>query len=96
MTPFRISWSHQPNENGLARVGQLERGLNCKVNGIVVGRVRPLVKIWERQTIGWYWYVCSDGVAIPQKNTANAALPTIDAAKKACDEYIRSHLKAVR
>ena len=51
----RLTWSRQPNETGLARVCQSERGKDLKLLGCRIAYVRPFGR-WralESQILDW-------------------------------------------
>ena len=60
----RLTWSRQPNETGLARVCQAERGKDLKYNGKRIAYVRPLCDGFHRKTVGYYWVARADELKI--------------------------------
>ena len=98
---YRLTWSKQPNEQGLARVSQATRGAILKVNGIVVGHVYANRVGWSDYR-GWYWTACHGNLAtdtkdipvIPLKNTYKTPDNEIEDAKTACEAYVRGVLEA--
>jgi hypothetical protein len=88
----RLTWRRQPNETGLARVCQHERGAELRLNGDIVGHVAPVIGNF-RTTVGWYWYARADGPKlIPLCNTHAQPVSTMDAAKADCEAYVRERL----
>lgn len=85
---LRLTWKREPNETGLSRVAQAERGYDLRLNGETIAEVRPITRYAYRETVGWYWYGYSDllGMGI---NTANKPCKTIEEAKQQCEEYCR-------
>ena len=67
-------WRKQPNEAGLASIGQRERGYDLRERGEVLASVRPKGDRFE--VTGWYWYWYGMGV-----NTSSAPVETIMLAK---------------
>ena len=74
-------WRKQPNETGLASVGQRTRGCDLREGGEVLAMVRPLGRNWT--VIGWYWYGYSE-------NTASNPVETMDEAKAQVMKYIKA------
>lgn len=90
---LRITWKKEPNETGLASIGQSPRGYDLRINGEHVGSVRPNRIGFERRWVGWWWYAVSDKHGITLRNEARAPLKTIEEAKDACKAYVLSCLK---
>ena len=94
---LRLTWSKQPNEQGLAQVGQGPRGAILKVNGVIVGRVYANL-IGFHQFNGWYWtarHSQSDSPKCPEiqiKNTCDSPTNDLLEAKLACEGYVREQL----
>jgi hypothetical protein len=91
----RITWKREPNEQGLASIGQVERGYDLRINGERVVSVRPVTSgsVMDRETRGWYWYGGSAAHGIPNKNTWNRTpFATIDDAKADAEAYVRKHI----
>lgn len=91
---MRITWKKEPNETGLARIGQSPRGYDLNIDGERVGSVRPHRVGWERRWDGWWWCARSDKHGIPLRNEASNPLKTIEEAKDACKAYVLASLQA--
>ena len=93
----RLTWSKQPNEQGLAQVGQGPCGAILKVNGVIVGRVYAHTSGFHQYN-GWYWtarHSQSDSPKCPEiqlKNTCETPLKELNDAKLACEAYVREQL----
>lgn len=82
----RLTWSRQPNEKGLARVGQSTRGKDLKLLGCRIAYVRPFAA-------HWYWVAFDTAKGIPLRNTAHEAVATMAEAQERCEAYVRECLK---
>lgn len=87
---FRLTWSREPAERGLARICQGERGRILKVNGVVVGHVSALGGRFNKA--GYYWYAGHEALGVPSRNTADDPCPTQEEAVRQCALYVRSFL----
>lgn len=92
----RLTWKHEPNEKGLARVGQGPRGYDLNFGEhkriASVDMVRQGSKFVYK---GWYWSCASDdALGITHHNTASNPVETMDEAKEQAEAYIRSCLEA--
>lgn len=90
---YRLTWSKQPNEQGLASVCQGPRGAILKLNGVVAGRVYAN----PHQYKGWYWVARHNTTEevpweVPLKNTCDTPVKELEDAKKACEAYVREVL----
>ena len=74
-------WRKQPNETGLASIGQRTRGYDLREGGEVLAQVRPLEKDWT--VSGWYWY----GYGV---NTCGTPVETAELAKAQVIIYIKT------
>jgi hypothetical protein len=96
-----IRWRREPRETGLARVTQGERGYqlwrgNQRLASVSVayksGRFSP--------KLGYYWAARCDEAGVPFYNSISGRTGviyyTVDAAKRACAEYVRGHLNAAK
>lgn len=88
---MRVTWKKEPDETGLARVVQGPRGVDLRVNGKRVAYVRPHL-VASREYKGWWWCARSDEHGIPLRNTATTPVATMEEAKAACEQYVRSVL----
>lgn len=90
----RMTWRKEPNETGLAAIGQAPRGAILKVDGTDVARVypKPIGGYGRREYRGWYWTAASSTLPIPWQNTSDRPVATIEAAKEAAAAYARSCL----
>jgi hypothetical protein len=68
-------WRKQPNEQGLARICQGQRGFELRENGETLMHVSPT-------KTGWYWY----GLG---KNTHSNPTETADQAKAEAISWLR-------
>src|SRR5262249_46784393 len=92
MNKIRLFWNKEPNEQGLASIGQAPRGAFLKVNGVIVGRVYAYTVSLNVYDGGW-WIARDNTLGIPLRNTCNDnRIPTLDEAKTACEAYVRQHL----
>jgi hypothetical protein len=93
----RLSWSKQPNEQGMAQVGQGPRGAILKVNGVIVGRVYAN-GVGFHNYKGWYWTAYHTQKEDPKcppivlKNTWETPIADLNDAKLACEAYVREQL----
>ena len=83
----RLSWRKQPNETGLAAVGQGPRGAILKVNGDDVANVYA-----HGRSGGWYYVARNNSGTIPLRNTCDKVVKDLEAAKAACEAYVRECL----
>lgn len=96
---YRLIWSKQPNQQGLARVGQAPRGAILKVNGVEVGHVYAN-SVGFHSYLGWYWTACHGNLAsdtkdipvIPLQNTYKTPDNDLEFAKASCEAYVREVL----
>lgn len=90
---MRITWRKQPNEKGLASVGQGPRGAILRVDGEDIGHVSASCKGLAFRWDGWYWVARSDG-KVPLKNTASESkyYKDIEDAKRDCKAYVMAML----
>jgi len=95
---YRLTWSREPNEQGLASVSQGPRGAVLKVNGVRVGSVYANSVSFHDYN-GWYWVARHGGGSddptipeIPLKNTCNTPTKELEDAKKAFEAYVRGVL----
>ena len=84
----RLTWRKQPNESGLARVGQGPRGAVLKVDGEDVGRVCAN-SVGFNEYRGWYWTAVDNAGRVPLKNTCDKPVAALDDAKRQCEAYVR-------
>jgi hypothetical protein len=90
----RLSWRKEPNERGLASIGQPPRGYELRFDGKQIAGVSPLFAGWSRDIKGWYYCARSDEYGVPLMNTCSGKpFATKDEAKAACDAYVRKHFK---
>jgi hypothetical protein len=94
MRKHRLTWKRQPNEKGLARVCQGERGWILSVDGKAVCRVAVAYKGWSKDKLGYYWYGSSESLGIAHRNTCNSPVPTAEEAKAECERYVRECLES--
>ena len=91
---MRLTWS---KEERSYRMGDGPRGLCLKAGGAEVGSVYSL-HVGGLDPLhkhgGWYW-VCGSNAAlgIAYRNTCKEPIADIDAAKAACEAYVRECLK---
>lgn len=95
---YRLTWSRQPNEQGLASVCQGPRGAVLKVSGVRVGRVYAN-SVGFHDYNGWYWVARHGGAGddptipeIPIKNTCETPTKELEVAKAECEAYVRGTL----
>lgn len=91
---MRLTWSKE--ERSYRTCGR-PRGLRLKADGAELGSVSSLhVGGYDpaHQHGGWYW-VCASNAAlgIAYRNTHKEPVADIDAAKAACEAYVRECLK---
>jgi hypothetical protein len=87
-----LRWRRQPNESGLARVIQGERGWHLMYGDDRMGTVSRLDR--HNPSDGYYFYAGHTRLGVPSRNTASdPPFPDADAAKAACREYVEAHLK---
>lgn len=93
---LRLAWSRQPNETGLARIGQVERGWVLKTSGDKrrVASVGPLSGGRRWETVGWYCVARRDDLNVPWFNTADTKQPTRTPAESmtAAERHVLAHL----
>jgi hypothetical protein len=89
----QLRWRRQPNETGLARVCQTERGYDLRMGEEVLAQVRPTYAGFGRQSEGYYWFARS-GDWLPLKNTASTPVATMEEAKREAEAYVRRYLPA--
>ncbi len=94
----RLSWKREPNETGLARIGQGARGFDLRIGGVSVAEVRPLYHYPKdggaRRLLG-YTYSANDrhhGIKIRNTVKTGHCWREIDDAKAACEKYVRECL----
>lgn len=98
----RLAWRKEPNEQGLARIGQGPRGYELRINGKRVADVSAVRNGFKYEYIGWMWSCASnDELGIAWKNTSaeqRKPYPMTDEgmeqAKTDCKAYIVACLKA--
>ena len=75
----RLTWRRQPDETGLSRVCQSDRGFELRYSGVIVGRV-------SFSGTGGYYFYCFN------KNSLRDGLKfdSYDIAKAACKEWVLS------
>lgn len=94
---YRITWSKEPNEQGLSRVNQGPRGAILKVNGFLVARVQAHCVGYHNYN-GWYWVARYDKgennqtFEVPLKNTCAKPAKDLEVAKAECEAYVRGVL----
>ena len=90
----RLTWSRQPNETGLARVCQSERGKDLKLLGCRIAYVRPFGR-WRalESEAQWYWVAFDTAKGIPLRNTSSEPCATMEEAQAQCEAYVRECLK---
>jgi hypothetical protein len=90
-----LRWRRQPDNQGLAAIGQPPRGAELRIGEKILAHVYPYSKsTWGRKDYeGWYWVAASRTYDIPLKNTCHDPLPTIEEAKAAAKTYVLEHLK---
>jgi len=96
-----LRWRRQPDNQGLARVGQSPRGAELRIGDKCLARVYP----WQEPSAswgrggdlstykGWYWVATSRTYDVPLKNTCREPVKTIEEAKAAAKAYVLEHLK---
>lgn len=90
----RLSWRKQPSEQGLASVGQRERGFELRYGDVDVASVTPVTNGMSRQTTGWYYCARADEYGVPRHNTYGTQhWPTKEEAKAECDKWVRARFK---
>lgn len=91
----RLTWSREPDERGLARICQGERGRVLKASGVPVAHVHPIHARYHGRA-GYYWWAGGDGIDLA--NTFGVReFATIAEAMEDCEQYVRSELeKAVQ
>ena len=90
-----LRWRKEPDEKGLARVGQRMRGVELRLGDETVARVYPWRKggLWSHEYNGWYWVARSDVYGIPLVNTSQQPVKNLDEAKAAAKAYVLGHMK---
>lgn len=89
----RLSWRKQPNEQGLASIGQQPRGLELRYGGEYIASVAPITK-GRFNVVGWYFTAVSDEFGVPLINTyLTKRWVKQDDAKSECDKYVRGTFK---
>lgn len=89
----RLTWSRQPNETGLARVCQGQRGKDLKLLGCRIAYVRPFGRLRALESEAqWYWVAFDTAKGIPLRNTANEPCATMEEAQERCESYVRECL----
>lgn len=86
----RLTWSRQPDEKGLARVCQSERGRVLKVNGVEVASVYAIHRRYHERS-GYYWVARGEGIELA--NTFGVReFAKIEEAAADCENYVRAEL----
>lgn len=98
MTTIKMAWRREPNEEGLRRVGQGERGWDLWSGKSRVGSVRPKYENWGRIKVGYYWVARWDSPnpTIPLMNTASTPTQNVGQAIADLEKYIRTYLPSVK
>lgn len=95
---LRLTWSRQPNETGLARIGQSERGWILKVSGDKqrIASVSALTGPRRWETVGWYCVARHDGLGIPLLNTSATKQTTQEPAESMAlsERHVLQHLSS--
>lgn len=85
----RMTWRKQPNERGLASVGQVPRGKILKRDGEDIAHVYPSMEGWSRHTVkGWYFVARSDRQGIPLMNSSTEPAESMGMAMEQCRAYV--------
>ena len=77
-------WRKQPNEKGLAKIGQPKRGAELREDGVVIASVLPTDGLFYSGKDGWYWYGFG-------QNTWKNPCATIQEAKDQVMDYIKKN-----
>lgn len=88
----RLSWRKQPDERGLASIGQSPRGLELRYGNENIADVLPVTKGNRWNVVAWYFCASADEFGVPHRNTYGAKhYKTKELAKAACDAYVKEH-----
>lgn len=99
MNTIKMAWRRQPNETGLRRVGQGERGWELWYGKAErVGSVSPRYRGWGREKEGYYWVARLDlpEITLPLMNTASTPTATPGQAIAEMEKYVRSHIPSAK
>lgn len=77
-----LRWRKQPSERGLARIGQLPRGVDLRRGGECLACVRPTSQSGE----AWFWRA---RIGDESTNTACRPQPTIEEAQAEAEAWVR-------
>jgi hypothetical protein len=72
---IKITHRKEKNETRLARIGQVERGIDLFVDGVLAAKIVPFIR--NRETKSWFWYSLISGFTFNSLTDGNlATLPT--------------------
>ena len=92
MPKKQLRWRKQPNNSGLAAIGQAPRGAILSYGTERVGSVSGLRT--KEGEIRYYWVAGWGRSEVPHRNTSSEALHFhLQGAKDACKAYVVEHLK---
>jgi hypothetical protein len=89
-----LRWRREPDEPGLARIGQPPRGAELRIGNEVLASVcAARAERWSRSYIGWYWVAISDKYGVPLHNSCRKPVSDIEEAKVQAHGYVLQHIK---
>jgi hypothetical protein len=89
-----MRWKKEKAVTGLAAVCAPPRGYEYHDGKTLYAVVSPLTT-GVRNVVGWYWSA-GWGSDVPHKNTCHERCSTPEEAKKRADEYVKTHLAAIK
>lgn len=92
MITIKMTWRRQPNETGLRRVGQTERGWELRMGTVDVASTHPKYRGWSREKEGYYWVARLDIPEIPLMNTAGDPVSAPGRAIKDVEDYVKKYI----
>ena len=88
-----LRWKKEPDESGLASIGQAERGWDLRRDGEELASVRPIERP-RFNVVAWY-FCASVGDDRYNSYADKKAWKTPEAAKAAAEKWVRERLEAI-
>ena len=93
-TKFRVSFKQRPRETGLRAVGYPYPTVEVKVNGLVVGYIRP--PCWSSREHVWNVQLATEGNdANPNRSWGWTFVKQKCQSDEAAREYLKANLQAI-